>query len=187
VAMMPQPMNTRTGRFCVKKLVLSSVFLAASLASQTAADVRELSQSDLRQAVAERTAIGSLVLISNVEDVAGGEVVNIRAFEIDEAIVYRVLVRLDDGQLGAVTLDGASGQPLLPTSDLGTQIATFARATSQSAVALSGDVSQGNSGNGNAGGNGNGNAGGNGNGNSGGNGNGNGNGNSGGNGNGKKD
>ncbi len=73
------------------------------------AQVRELSQAELRSAVAERTAFATRSVIKGVENFTGGSAIEVRAFNVDGTVIYRVLVRHEDGRLASIMVDGATG------------------------------------------------------------------------------
>lgn len=89
-----------------------------------------MSQAELRAAVAANGAIPTRRLISGVEDFTGGSVVEIRAFEVDGLVTYRIIVRHDNGQVGTIMVDASSGRQVSADSETGRQIALLATASS---------------------------------------------------------
>ncbi len=142
-----------------------------------AADMRELSQEQMRQLVVQQQVLGAEAIMTNAAAMFGGDVMDIRGFLSEGRMTYRLLLKRDDGSVIEVLFNGVNGQRVSDNSEMG-------RSVSASARSNNGNGNSGNNGNGNSGNNGNGNSGNNGNGNSGNNGNGNsgnnGNGNSGG-------
>jgi hypothetical protein len=151
------------------------------VSSAAFAEVTELSQAELRAAVAEDRGLSTRALVRGVENFTGGEVVDIRAFMDGSNLVYRILYVGTGGEIETILVDGASGRVVTASSEVAQSIAAYVRVNpgvgKGNAFGLS---NQGNGvgnananagrGNNNRGGNGRG--GGNGNGNSGGNGNG---------------
>ncbi|PUB17295.1 hypothetical protein [Yoonia sediminilitoris] len=103
----------------IRLICLSSFWTLPAAAD---ADDRELSQRELRTAVASNSAIETRRLISGVEDYTGGDVVEIRAFLIDSVVTYSVLVRHKDGHIGSVMIDGQTGRAVTPDSQAGQQV-----------------------------------------------------------------
>lgn len=99
--------------------------LASMWAMPAAAELRELSQSDLRNAVANRQALPSRSVMSGVENYTGGTVLEIRAFEDSGVVTYRVLFRDTAGAVGAIMIDGASGRAVQPSSSTGQSISGY--------------------------------------------------------------
>lgn len=149
--------------------VLALAFLV--LPGVAAAEIKELSQADLRKAVSERGTISTRRLIAGVEDYSGGRVVDIRAFDVEGTVTYRILIRQDTGQIGTLMVDGQTGRAVQADSDIGRQIAAVS-AASEGTPQLSnnGNASDNANGRSNANGRGNSNGRGNAGGNSGGNG-----------------
>ena len=137
------------------------------------ADVAELSQAQLRAAIAEDRAIPTRSLVSGVENFTGGEVVDIRAFIEGTDLIYRILYRGEDGAVEMILVDGQTGRAVGSASEAGQAIAEYVSANPGQGNAF-GRSGLGNGQNNGNNGRGNNNRGGNGNGNSGGNGNGNG-------------
>jgi hypothetical protein len=102
--------------------------VALLVAGQAMADLQELSQTELRNAVGESRAIRTHVLITGVERFTGGSVVDIRAFENNGAIIYRVLYRGDDKSIHTLMVDGETGRSVSPESDEGSAVLRFATA-----------------------------------------------------------
>ena len=100
----------------MKKFAL--FFVALLWANSAVADVSELSQADLRAAVAEDRAIQSRTLISSVERFTGGEVIDIRAFVLEGVVTYRILFRNAAGEIGTLMVDGSTGRAVNPNSEL---------------------------------------------------------------------
>lgn len=148
--------------------------LSICAASAAMADMREMSQAELRGEVAANRAISTRNLIVGVENFTGGEVVEIRAFANDGIVIYRILFQKDDGSVDSVIVDGVSGTSVSPNSTVGQQVSSLASASSAAGTVSINANNQGrstgvgnrNNGNRNNGNGGNGNSGG-GNGNSG--------------------
>ena len=135
----------------------------------SSAQVRELSQAELRRAVAERVAYETQSLIRGVERFTGGIVIEVRAFGVDGSVIYRVLVRHDNGRLVPIMVNGATGYEVSSSTPAGREVMTVAASTNStgavrvSSGSNSGNSNSGNSNSGNSGGYGNSNSGGNGN------------------------
>ncbi|WP_342077203.1 hypothetical protein [Yoonia sp. SS1-5] len=110
------------------------------------ADVREMSQSDLRHAVSTLGAISTSRLVDGVENFSGGRVVEVRGFDVDGALTYRVLVRHDDGHLGALLVDGVSGHAVAPDTSVGRRVSSAASSTAANNDQLARSPGSGNSG-----------------------------------------
>ncbi len=107
-----------------------NLFLLALLwTSPAAAEVRELSQADLRLAVAEDRAIRTRTLIAGVEKFTGGDVLDIRAFARDAAVTYRILYRDKVGEIATLMVDGATGRAINPSSDEGQSVLNYTSTT----------------------------------------------------------
>lgn len=115
----------------MKLHILTFTAVLSGMVQPALADVRELTRADLRQAIADDQAIASHRLIKGVEDYTGGSVVNVRAFELDGAVTYRILVKQDDGALGAIMLEGDSGRVVMPSTEVGISVSAYARETLQ--------------------------------------------------------
>ena len=104
-------------------------YIAAALSGVSAshADVRELSQSELRAAIASDRAIASYRLINGVEDYTGGSVMDMRAFDVDGIVTYRILIREVDGGLGAIMIDANSGRVVMPSTQVGRTVSDYAQ------------------------------------------------------------
>jgi hypothetical protein len=172
------------------KTRLPALLLSMSVLSGPAwsAEVRELSQNEIRSVVANGQSVALQTILTSVAGAVDGELVDVRSFLAGQ-VYYQVTILQADGSLVMLVVDGETGSVLPSTSEAAKVVRAAAKQSDNAAVAASVDgQSKATGNNGNAGGNGNGNSGGNGNGNSGGNGNGssggNGNGISGGNGNG---
>jgi hypothetical protein len=97
-------------------------------ANTVTAEVRELSQADLRLAVAENRAIRSIALIAGVERFTGGDILDIRAFAQGNAVTYRILYRDEAGAIATLMVDGETGRAANPGSDEGRSVLSFANA-----------------------------------------------------------
>jgi uncharacterized membrane protein YgcG len=97
-------------------------------ANTVTAEVRELSQADLRLAVAENRAIRSIALIAGVERFTGGDILDIPAFAQCNAVTYRILYRDDAGAIATLMVDGDTGRAVNLSSDKGQSVLSFASA-----------------------------------------------------------
>ena len=150
------------------------IFLCAAPAVASA-QVSELSQAALRSAVANDSVIGTRALILGVEKYTGGDVVDVRAFNVDGKITYRVLITYEDGRLGSLLVDAMRGTEVASTSSVGRQVLAVAESSSSQGANFSGGATSNSGGNGNSNSGGNSNNGSNGNSGGGNSGNGNGN------------
>lgn len=147
----------------MKSHITIIAILISVLPGLAMADIKELSQAELRAAVAERGAISTRSLISGVEDFTGGSVLDIRAFDVDGVVTYRIVVSQDDGQVSTLMVDGATGRAVSATSAVGKQVVLLSAATEGTPQLSNNGNGRGNA-NGRGNGRGNGNSGGNGNG-----------------------
>lgn len=101
--------------------------LAALLCLATAsdADVKELTQTELRQSVNTQETISLTVLIQEIEQRTGAEVVEIRAFGLDGFILYRALVQCVGGSLDAIMIDGADGSAVSSQSIMWQRVSAY--------------------------------------------------------------
>lgn len=152
--------------------ILSIAYVLATLPMTLAAEVSEMSQAELRSAISESRAIPTRSLIGGVENYTGGEVVDIRAFVSDGAVLYRILYRDTDSQIRSLLVDGASGRAVNPASGVGQEVVSYVNTNPGNGLALGrqggnngqansrgrdNNNGRGNSGGSNRGGNGNGN------------------------------
>ncbi|MDX8349911.1 hypothetical protein SLH49_18135 [Cognatiyoonia sp. IB215446] len=79
----------------------------------------------MRHAIAAERAIASYHLIADVQKHIGGEVLDVRAFDLQGAVIYRVLMRQGDGTLCPLMLYGTSGEIIAPTTEIGRAIVEF--------------------------------------------------------------
>ena len=94
----------------------------ALVAAQTAdAAAREMSGTELRNAVASGRTLSLGDLLSRVPSAATGDLVDARAFE-DGQVYVRLLIKQSDGKLVAVLFDGRSGRVMSPRSDVAVSI-----------------------------------------------------------------
>jgi hypothetical protein len=160
--------------------LLSTTLLGLLVATSVFAQVSELSQAELRAAVAEERGIATRTLVRGVEHFTGGEVVDIRAFRDGSMLVYRILYVGTGGEIETILVDGATGRAVPETSAVGRTITQYVSAnpgvgngnafgqSRHGSGAMNANAGAGNNtrgGNGRGGGNGNGNSGGNGGGN----------------------
>ena len=141
---------------------LVSLLVTLSALPAVAAEVRELSQNEIRDIVATGQSKDLGALMAIVGQNIAGELVDVRSFEAGD-IFFQMTVLLSDGSLVTVIINGRTGALLPSNSEEAKVVRAAAKANGRNG---------GGSANSNAGGNGNGNSGGNGNGNSGGGGNG---------------
>lgn len=89
------------------------------------AEVSELSQAELRAAVAQERGISTRALVRGVENYTGGEVVDMRAFMDGTTLVYRILYVGTGGGIETILVDGATGREVTASSAVGQSIAQF--------------------------------------------------------------
>lgn len=123
----------------VRQVILAGLICILPAVAQ--ADVRELSQAELRNAVSRDQTIATRHLISGVESFTGGDVVEIRAFVADNKVTYRIMVRQPRGQLGLLMVDGATGLQVFDSSALGQEIEAYASRTPNPTTQLSSNSS----------------------------------------------
>ena len=103
----------------LRLVIIAAFALAGAPAADAAA--REMSGTELRDAVASGRTLGLGALLSRVPSAAAGDLVDARAFE-DGDVYVRLLIKRPDGKLVAVLFDGRSGQIVSPRSDVATSI-----------------------------------------------------------------
>ena len=102
------------------RLLIIAAF--ALVGAQTAdAAAREMSGTELRDAVASGRTMGLGDLLARVPSAATGDLVDARAFE-DGQVYVRLLIKRSDGKLVAVLFDGRSGRVMSPRSDVAASI-----------------------------------------------------------------
>lgn len=146
----------------MKNSIKVLAFGLLSIPGFASAEIEELSQAELRSAVAGGGMISTRQLIAGVENFTGGNVVDIRAFGADSSVIYRVIVHNDDGQVSTLIVNGVTGHAISEASQLGRQIAQAAAANRGNSQIGNAGRSASARGRGNANNNGNGNRGGNG-------------------------
>jgi hypothetical protein len=104
------------------QVVYRFVFLLLLVPTASHADVRELSQNELRKIVSASKAIDTRHLIADVESVMQGHVVNVRAFLVENMVTYRVMVRQAGGHLNSVMVDGKTGFAVDENSAVGRRV-----------------------------------------------------------------
>ena len=119
----------------VRSMIL--VFSATFVAWPAFADVKEVSQSDLRDAVATSRALPFASLLDDVTDRMGGKLIEVRAFE-DERIYYRVLVIDRNGRVFSAVLDATNGNFISINSQQAQAVQLVARSTQSSGSGLEG-------------------------------------------------
>ena len=100
--------------------------MVALTTTSAQAEVRELSQAELRAAVAEERAIPTRNLVRGVEQFTGGDVLDIRAFLTDENVTYRILYRAESGAIDTIMVNGATGRQVNPNSIVGQTVLAVA-------------------------------------------------------------
>ena len=113
----------------MKIMITSLLAVSFSLSLPAFAELRELSQTDLRHAVSTDRAIASHQLFQNVETQTGGTVISMRAFAIEDDITFRLLVRYDSGMLDAIMIDGLTGEIIPATTQIAARVSAFAEAS----------------------------------------------------------
>lgn len=127
----------------MKPLVIA--ISAILFATSAVADVSELSQSELRAAVAADRAIPTRSLVAGVESFTGGQVVDIRAFlEDQQTLIYRILYRGPNGEVEMLLVDGGTGRQVASASDVGQAIAAYVGANPGNGNAFGRDNNRGN-------------------------------------------
>ncbi len=141
-------------------------------APAVAGDLRELGRAEIRQINSSDLYLGQSALVSLVDGMNIGEILDIRVFESD-GIYYRILVIMPDGKIGSIVLDARTGKPLQASSSTAQEIRSMAQSRPGKGFQPNAGVGNGRGGangqgngaeNGNSGGNGKGNGSGKGNG-----------------------
>lgn len=139
-------------KFLIVCLVGVNGFFAPAMA-----DVRELSQAEIRDNVRSGQSLSLARLMKAISTRTDAEVVDVRAFKAD-GIYYRVLLKKSGGQLTVAIVNARNGRFMSSRSDVVQDVMAAARNKGNSSNNGRRN-SGGNSGNSNAGGNGNGNSG----------------------------
>ncbi|MEL6641859.1 MAG: hypothetical protein AAFP98_11195 [Pseudomonadota bacterium] len=92
----------------------------------------ELSQSQLRQLVAQHEILAAEAVVGSVTETFGGDVVDIRGFFNDGRMTYRVLMQRNDGAVIELLMNGQNGLQVSQQSIHGKAIAAAARNISSS-------------------------------------------------------
>lgn len=113
------------------KLTAFGAIAASSLffGTQTAAEIHELSRAELRSAVQSDRAIGTRRMIAGIEDFTQGDVMEVRAYLVDNIVMYRAMYRDADGTMRSLIVDATNGHAVSENSVHGSQVATLARQT----------------------------------------------------------
>ena len=96
-------------------VVILGLAVLGAFALPAAADVRELTRSELRENVRLGNSMSLSDLLATVGRRFEGEVVGVRAFEAGP-VFYRVLVKKPNGKLSAIVIDARTGQVMSSTS-----------------------------------------------------------------------
>ncbi|MBT8476805.1 MAG: hypothetical protein HKO95_13170 [Rhodobacteraceae bacterium] len=91
-----------------KHLIISSV-VAGFVATAAHAKVGELNQAEVRASVQTGQSLPLTEILKKVESRVEGNLVDVRAFDLD-GIYYQVMMKLPDGRLAFVVLDGKTGE-----------------------------------------------------------------------------
>ena len=117
------------GRFLAACLLVS-----LSAGSGTAQPV-ELTQSQLRQLVAQEQILAADVSAGSAAKSANGIVMDMRGFLHDGRMTYRVLLQRSDGAIVEVMMNGQSGQQISHSSERGRVVSEAARSESLKSTA----------------------------------------------------
>lgn len=123
------------------RCILASFVLSISPIGAGAQPI-ELSQSQLRQLVAQQQIIGAEQLVGGVTNMFSGSVIDIRGFFADGRMTYRVLMQQSDGAVVEVLINGQNGRQVSHRSTHGQAIAAVARAVQTASQARAGNASQ---------------------------------------------
>lgn len=109
---------------------ISIIALSAALLSGTPslAEVREVSQRELRAIVANGQGMGLGPILKSVAHQTDGEAVDVRVFD-DGGLIYSILVMLPNGKMGTVFVDGQSGELVSPWTKRAGAIKAAAKAS----------------------------------------------------------
>ena len=133
------------------QLPLAALF-AGVFGHPAVAELRELSQSELRRSVQNGQSVSLSRIMSRVSSAIDGEIVDVRAFQ-DGQIYYRVLIKQPNGRLGSVILEARSGQFMRANSSIAREIVDAVRSSGSSNRGVGPSGNRGNSGNANRGAN----------------------------------
>ena len=97
----------------IRRLGITAFAIATLCASAVWADVREVSQRELRAMVANGQGLGLGPILKTVARKTEGEAVDVRVFD-DGGLIYSILVMLPNGKMGTVFIDGSSGEIVSP-------------------------------------------------------------------------
>lgn len=110
--------------------LLPALLLASPLLGES---VRELSRLELRQLLDSGAAEDPRRAMKTAQGQAGGEVLDIRAFQ-GNAVYYRILVKKLDGQVVSIVVDAMSGVLLAASSSSASSVNAAARIVGSGAV-----------------------------------------------------
>jgi len=122
--------------FMATHLILKTVagagiaFFSVFFATQSAAEIHEMSSAELRLAVLDDRAIGTRRLIAGIENFTQGDVMEVRAFLVDNVVMYRAMYRGSDGTVRSLIVDATNGHAVSENSSHGAQVASLARQNS---------------------------------------------------------
>ena len=86
------------------------------------AELHALSQADLRVAVSEERALGGKAIIAQMSEVETHDVLDLRVFEVADALVYRIIYRGAGDDVSSAMINAMTGEEITAFSPLGLAI-----------------------------------------------------------------
>lgn len=113
---------------CCAGLATALLAGATVVSAQPADGLRELGRAEVRARAGDGRAVALPAILDRVFRSVAGEAVDVRAFDADGSLVYRLLILRPDGQVVSVVVDAARGQILPNSSPVATRVREAARA-----------------------------------------------------------
>ena len=98
-----------------RRLIMSSLLALIFYQPALAFEARELSQDEIRSAVASANSLSPRRILDTVSKRVAGEIVDVRMFDAN-GLCYRVLLVLPTGKLASVVVDAVTGDLLAGNS-----------------------------------------------------------------------
>ena len=98
---------------------IKGLLLCLCMATATNAELRQLTQLQLRIAVQEGRVLDAATILDSLDQGDGAELLSLRAFEVDGTIVYHLIYRKALGELDTVWVNAQNASEIQPQSELG--------------------------------------------------------------------
>jgi hypothetical protein len=110
----------------LRRLIIMGFLSLFAYQPALALDARELSQVEIRKAVASAHSLSPRRILDTVGKRVAGEIVDVRVFDAD-GLCYRVLLVLPSGKLASVVVDAVTGNLLAGNAPRASSITLAAR------------------------------------------------------------